>query len=110
MTESWEPSAADIAQYRRDGFLVVENYLSRTEVAELREALDQVMLSAGPNGDLVVQPDTDNWKAGSDGLRHRFMSGVFRTDARLARFATMERHGAFAARLEGVESARLETD
>lgn len=103
-----ELSAADIATYRTDGFLVIENFITRAELELLRERLERVL-----NGDFdrVCEPDDYHWKKSRDPENvTRFMGPVWRCDSALGRFTFSSDHARVVAALEGVASVRLYND
>jgi ectoine hydroxylase-related dioxygenase (phytanoyl-CoA dioxygenase family) len=103
-----ELSAADIATYRRDGFLVIEDFITMDEVALLRDRLDCVL---DGRFDRVCEPDDYHWKKGRDREDvTRSMGAVWRCDSRLGRFTFSSDHARIAAALEGMASVRLYND
>ncbi len=101
-------SAADIAKYREDGFLVIENFVSSAEVELLRDRLERVI-----NGDFnrICEPDDYHWKKGRDADNvTRFMGPVWRCDSVLGRFTFTSDHARVVAELEGEPSIRLYND
>lgn len=103
-----ELSPADIARYREDGFLVIENFITSAEVQLLRDGLERVLAGAF---DRVCEPDDYHWKKGRDADHvTRFMGPVWRSDSALGRFTFTSEHARIAAALEGMTSVRLYND
>jgi phytanoyl-CoA hydroxylase len=103
-----ELSAADIAKYREDGFLVIESFITDAEVELLRDRLERVI-----NGDFdrICEPDDYHWKKGRDPDNvTRFMGPVWRCDSALGRFTFSSDHARVAAELEGESCIRLYND
>ena len=101
-------STADIEQYRADGFLVIEDFVTGDEVNLLRERLERVL-----SGDFnrVCEPDDYHWKKGRDPEDvTRYMGPVWRCDSVLGRFTFSSDHARVVAALEGAASVRLYND
>src|SRR3712207_2694991 len=99
---------AEIARFRRDGFLVVERILSEDRIAALRERFP--LLFAG-RFDTGVSPDEWYWREGMslpDVTRH--MANAWKADLEVARLALSERVGRAAAALIGWSGVRLGQD
>lgn len=103
-----ELTPADIASYREDGFLVIEDFVSGAEVEMLRERLEQVI---DGEFDRICEPDDLHWKKGRDPDDvTRFMGPVWRCDSALGGFTLTNEHARIAAELEGLSSIRLYND
>jgi ectoine hydroxylase-related dioxygenase (phytanoyl-CoA dioxygenase family) len=103
-----ELSPIDVAKYREDGFLVIENFLTGAEVDLLRDRLERVITG---NFDRVCEPDDYHWKKGRDPDNvTRFMGPVWRCDSALGRFTFSSEHARVVAELEGESSVRLYND
>lgn len=101
-------SPRDIARYRADGFVIVEDFISSREVEILRQRLDRVM---DGDFDRVCEPDDYHWKKGRDPSDvTRSMGPVWRCDSVLGRFTFTGAHAKIAAALEGMASVRLYND
>ncbi len=103
-----ELTAAEIARYREDGFLVVEDFVTAAEIEVLRDRLERVISG---DFDRVCEPDDYHWKKGRDPDNvTRFMGPVWRCDSALGRFTFTSEHARLAAELEGESSVRLYND
>jgi ectoine hydroxylase-related dioxygenase (phytanoyl-CoA dioxygenase family) len=101
-------ATTDIERYRRDGFLVIEEFIDGNQVELLRDGLERVL-----NGrfDRVCEPDDLHWKKGRDPEDvTRSMGPVWRCDSGLGRFTFSSDHARLAAALEGMSSIRLYND
>jgi phytanoyl-CoA hydroxylase len=100
--------AAEIARFRRDGFVVVERILSPDRIEALRERFP--LLFAG-RFDTGVYPDEWYWREGMslpDVTRH--MANAWKADLTVARLALSADIGRAAAMLAGWSGARLGQD
>lgn len=101
-------SAAGIARYREDGFLVIDDFITDSEVEMLRDRLERVI---DGHFDRVCEPDDYHWKKGRDPDDvTRFMGPVWRCDSVLGRFTFTGDHARVIAELEGLSSIRLYND
>jgi ectoine hydroxylase-related dioxygenase (phytanoyl-CoA dioxygenase family) len=99
---------AEIARFRREGFLVVERILSPERIEALRGRFP--LLFAG-RFDTGIYPDEWYWREGMslpDVTRH--MANAWKADLTVARLALAEEIGRAAARLAGWSGARLGQD
>ena len=99
---------ADVARFRRTGFLVVENVLSAERIAHLRESFPKLFAGKFDTG---VYPDEWYWRDGMslpDITRH--MANAWKADLTLARLVLSAEIGCAAARLAGWPGARLGQD
>ena len=101
-------TAEQIAQFQRDGFLVVENLFSPEQVQQLLQRFDLLYAGEFETG---IYPDEWHWnphlgKAEVAGQ----MTGVWRCDRTLASMVMSEKAGQIAATLEGWSGTRLLTD
>jgi ectoine hydroxylase-related dioxygenase (phytanoyl-CoA dioxygenase family) len=101
-------TASDIATYRQDGFLVIEDFIGGDEVSLLNERLARVL---DGRFDRICEPDDFHWKKGRDPDDvTRSMGPVWRCDSVLGRFTFSSEHAKVAAALEGMSSIRLYND
>src|ERR1700743_13418 len=101
-------SDADVGRFRRDGFLIVERFLSEERVAALRESFPKLFAGRFDTG---VYPDEWYWREGMslpDVPRH--MANAWKADLTVAKLALSEDIGRAAARLTGWSGARLAQD
>src|SRR5437899_975025 len=103
-----ELSAGDIATYREDGFVVIEDFITGAQVDLLRDRVERVL---DGEFDRVCEPDDYHWRKGRDPDDvTRSMGPVWRCDSALGRFTFTSDHARFAGALEGMESVRLYND
>jgi ectoine hydroxylase-related dioxygenase (phytanoyl-CoA dioxygenase family) len=99
---------ADIDRFRRDGFLIVERFLSEDRVAALRDSFPKLFAGRFDTG---VYPDEWYWREGMslpDVTRH--IANAWKADLTVARLALSEDVGRAAARLTGWSGVRLGQD
>ena len=97
-----------VQQYREDGFLIVENFLSKESVETLLERFECIFEG---NHDLVVTPDEYDWQKGRDPEDvQRVIGGLWRVDPIVARETFGGDFARLACQLEGASSARLLAD
>jgi phytanoyl-CoA hydroxylase len=99
---------SDIARFRRDGFLIVERFLSEARVAALRESFPKLFAGKFDTG---VYPDEWYWREGMslpDVTRH--MANAWKADLTIARLALSADLGQAASMLAGWSGARLGQD
>ncbi|MGF1520930.1 MAG: phytanoyl-CoA dioxygenase family protein [Leptolyngbyaceae cyanobacterium] len=101
-------TAEQIAQYNRDGFLVVENLFDQETVKQLIARFDPLFSGEFETG---VYPDEWHWnpylgKPGEAGQ----LTGGWKCDRTLAAAVTSVKVGQMAAELEGWSGARLLSD
>jgi phytanoyl-CoA hydroxylase len=99
---------AEIARFRRDGFLVIEGLLTQDRIAALRARFP--LLFAG-RFDTGIYPDEWYWREGMslpDATRH--MANAWKADLTVARLALSADLGRTASRLAGWPGARLGQD
>jgi ectoine hydroxylase-related dioxygenase (phytanoyl-CoA dioxygenase family) len=103
-----EPTPAQIAGYRRDGFLVVQEFMPQNELTEVRAHFAQAFAHEWETG---LAPDEVNYTAGvTPPDRTRQLCNVWKADRTLARTTLSRRNGAFAAALAGSPGMRLAQD
>ena len=103
-----EPSIAQMETYRRDGFLVVEAFLERTEVDRIRERFVRVFAHEWETG---LQPDEVNYVPGVTAPDlTRQLCNVWKADRVIAATVLSQRVGEFAARLAGLPGVRIAQD
>ena len=103
-----ELGEAEIARFRRDGFLIVENVLDAKSVAALRDRFPK--LFAG-DFDTGVYPDEWHWREGislPDVTRH--MCNAWKADLTVAALVLAVDIGRAAATLAGWDGVRLGQD
>jgi ectoine hydroxylase-related dioxygenase (phytanoyl-CoA dioxygenase family) len=104
-----QPTAAQVAHYARDGFLVVQSWLSSDEVERVRSRVEPLFLrhewSTG------IAPDEVNFTDGvTDPARTRQLCNVWKADPAVAAVVLSPRIGRFATALERVDGMRLVQD
>jgi ectoine hydroxylase-related dioxygenase (phytanoyl-CoA dioxygenase family) len=103
-----QPTADQVADYRRDGFLVVRDYMPRDELIAVREHFARVF---GHDWETGLAPDEVNYTPGvTPPDRTRQLCNVWKADRTLARTTLSRRNGAFAAALAGAPGMRLLQD
>jgi phytanoyl-CoA hydroxylase len=103
-----EPSVAQIEAYRRDGFVVVSEFLDRAEVDRLRVRFACVFEHEWETG---LQPDEVNYVPGVTAADlTRQLCNVWKADRVLARTVLSRRVGEFATRLAQVPGLRIAQD
>lgn len=105
-----ELSQQDIAQYRRDGFLVIENFLSPDELDFWRTALDEAV--AKRNGNKM--PDRKEVYGKGDDADKSYYDNVFdqlinlwQDNEKIKQVMLDERLGKMAAELSGSDGIRI---
>jgi ectoine hydroxylase-related dioxygenase (phytanoyl-CoA dioxygenase family) len=105
-----ELSQQDIAQYRRDGFLVIENFLSPDELFFWRTALDEAV--AKRNGNKM--PDRKEVYGKGDDADKSYYDNVFdqlinlwQDNEKIKQVMLDERLGKMAAELSGSDGIRI---
>jgi phytanoyl-CoA hydroxylase len=102
------PNGAQIEAYRRDGFVVVSEFLDRTEVDRLRERFACVFEHEWETG---LAPDEVNYVPGVTAADlTRQLCNVWKADRVLARTVLSEQVGEFGARLAEVPGLRIAQD
>src|SRR3954462_1738894 len=103
-----QPTAEQIAAYRRDGFLVVEELLDRDEVERLRERFAACFAHEWETG---LRPDEVNYdpKSTPPDLT-RQLCNAWKADRTVAATVLSERNARFGAALAGVSGLRLPQD
>jgi phytanoyl-CoA hydroxylase len=103
-----QPNGAQIEAYRRDGFVVVSEFLDRAEVDRLRERLACVFAHEWETG---LQPDEVNYVPGVTAADlTRQLCNVWKADRVLARAVLSQQVGEFGARLAEVPGLRIAQD
>jgi ectoine hydroxylase-related dioxygenase (phytanoyl-CoA dioxygenase family) len=102
------PTAEQVEAYRRDGFVVVESFLSPDEVAGLREHFARVFAHEWETG---LRPDEVNYEPGvTPPDKTRQLCNVWKADRVLAATVLSERNGRAGAQLAGAPGMRLIQD
>ena len=105
--EAW--SADQLACFRGDGFLVVEQGFIDDETVELLRGRFEPLFAA--DYATGIRPDEVNWAAGRDPEdRTRQICNGWKADPRIAAQVLSERTGRLAAELVGWDGARLVQD
>jgi ectoine hydroxylase-related dioxygenase (phytanoyl-CoA dioxygenase family) len=103
-----QPTPEQIEAYRRDGFLVVEQFLDSGEVERAREHFE---LAFGHSWETGLAPDEVNYQPGQTPPdRTRQLCNVWKADRVLAATTLARRNAEFAAGLTGAEGYRLAQD
>lgn len=108
MTAPLQPTAEQRASYRRDGFLIVEEFLNRDDVERARERFMRVFEHEWETG---IAPDEVNYQPGVTAPDlTRQLCNVWKADRILADVVLSAQVGEFAARLAGLPGLRLAQD
>jgi ectoine hydroxylase-related dioxygenase (phytanoyl-CoA dioxygenase family) len=103
-----DPTPEQIAQYRRDGFLVVDRFIGDDELARVREHFHACFRHEWETG---LAPDEVNYDpATTPPDRTRQMCNVWKADRVLAATTLAERNGRWGAKLAGEPGMRLIQD
>ena len=103
-----EPTAAQIDQYRRDGFLIVERFLDAGSLDGVRDRFAAVFEHEWETG---LAPDEVNYTPGVTAPElTRQMCNVWKADRVLAGVTLAERGGRWASALAGLPGARVAQD
>jgi ectoine hydroxylase-related dioxygenase (phytanoyl-CoA dioxygenase family) len=103
-----QPTPEQIEAYRRDGFLVVEQFLDSDEVERAREHFE---LAFDHRWETGLAPDEVNYQPGQTPPdRTRQLCNVWKADRVLAATTLARRNAEFAAGLTGAEGYRLAQD
>src|SRR3954469_5502551 len=103
-----EPTQAQIDAYRRDGFLVVERFLSHDEVRRLRERFAACFAHDWETG---LRPAAGNYDPGSTPPDlTRQLCNAWKADRTVAATVLAARNAEFGAKLAGVPGLRLAQD
>ena len=104
----YEPTAEQIESYRRDGFLIVEQFLDAAELDSIREHFMSVFEHRWEAG---LAPDEVNYVPGVTAPDlTRQLCNVWKADRVLAGVTLSRQVGEFAAALAGVPGVRLAQD
>lgn len=105
-----ELSPQAIAQYRRDGFLVIEDFLSQEELEFWRQALDEAVVKRNGN----KMPDRKEVYGKGDDADKSYYDNVFdqlinlwQDNEKIKQIMLDERLGKMAAQLCGVQGIRI---
>ena len=101
-------SEEDVKRFRRDGFLIIERFLSEDRVAALGERFPKLFAGKFDTG---IYPDEWYWREGMslpDVTRH--MANAWKADLTVAKLALSADVGRTAAQLAGWSGARLGQD
>jgi ectoine hydroxylase-related dioxygenase (phytanoyl-CoA dioxygenase family) len=102
----WTP--AQLEQFDRDGFLVVERFVDDDTVALLRSRFEPLFAGTYATG---IKPDEVNWAPGRDPEdRTRQICNGWKADPTIADQVLSERSGRLAAALVGWDGVRLIQD
>jgi ectoine hydroxylase-related dioxygenase (phytanoyl-CoA dioxygenase family) len=92
-----EATAAELASYRENGFLVIEDFLDADEIDELCSAVAEYTADC-----------EQAFASAESNLVHRM--NPFQTHPRIRKFSTDPRLASFTASLEGIDRVRLYQD
>lgn len=102
------PTREQVDAYRRDGFLVVEDFLPAEELERVRERFARAFAHDWETG---LQPDEVNYEPGvTPPDRTRQLCNVWKADRVLAATTLARRNAELAARLAAVPGLRLAQD
>jgi ectoine hydroxylase-related dioxygenase (phytanoyl-CoA dioxygenase family) len=106
MIEKW--SAAQLEQFDRDGFVIVDRLIDDETVATLRERFEPLFAGRYATG---IKPDEVNWLAGRDPEdRTRQICNGWKADPAIAAQVLSVQSGKLAAELMGWNGVRLGQD
>ena len=104
-----EPTQEQIEAYRRDGFLIVPQWLSPAEVDAVRNRMEPLFLRH--EWATGIAPDEVNFTAGVTAAdRTRQLCNAWKSDPAVAAVVLAERNGEFAAALEDLDGMRIIQD
>jgi hypothetical protein len=102
------PTEAQLESYRRDGFLIVEQFLPNGELDQIREHFMRAFEHEWETG---LAPDEVNYVPGMTAPDlTRQLCNVWKADRVLAGVTLSQRVGEFATRLAALPGARLAQD
>lgn len=102
------PTAVQRETYRRDGFVVVPEFLPRDEVGRVRERFEALFRHEWETG---VAPDEVNYTPGvTPPERTRQLCNAWKADPAVAATVLSARNAEFAAALEGAPGMRIVQD
>lgn len=102
------PTDEQIENYRRDGFLIVEEFLASDEVDRLLEHFARVFSHSWETG---LSPDEVNYTPGETPPDlTRQLCNAWKADRTIAATTLAERNGAFAGALTGASGLRIDQD
>ena len=97
-----------IETFRRDGFVILRNFLSAEEIETARTRFEPLFQGKFETG---LYPDEWNWIEGRDPAdRTRQICNGWRSDNTIARIVLSRKVGEFCARLAGWDGARMGQD
>ena len=96
-------TAEQVAQYQRDGHILLDNVLDAAHIPPYKEAIERTV--AERNKETRALKDRDTY-----GKAFLQTTNLWRHNAKVAEFATAKRFAGIAARLMGVEKVRLYHD
>jgi ectoine hydroxylase-related dioxygenase (phytanoyl-CoA dioxygenase family) len=103
-----EPTPAQIEAYRRDGFLVVEEFIGADELERVRERYERCFAHEWETGQL---PDEVNYHPGlTPPDKTRQLCNLWKADRTIAATTLAARNAEFVARLAGEPGMRLYHD
>ena len=103
-----EPTAEQVEAYRRDGFVVVEEFLPREEVERVRARWERLFRHEWETG---TAPDEVNYTPGvTPGDVTRQLCNAWKADRVVAATTLARRNAQFAAGLAGVRGLRINQD
>jgi ectoine hydroxylase-related dioxygenase (phytanoyl-CoA dioxygenase family) len=103
-----EPTREQVETYRRDGFLVVEEFVPADEVVRARARFERAFAHEWETG---LAPDEVNYVPGETPPdKTRQLCNVWKSDRTLASVVLASRVGEFCARLAGAPGMRLAQD
>ncbi|MCF0065604.1 phytanoyl-CoA dioxygenase family protein [Dyadobacter chenwenxiniae] len=105
-----EITAGDVANYQRDGFIVIENFLSEQELAEWRTTLDEALVNRNgnklPGRKEVYGKGDDADKSYYDNVFDQLLN-LWQDNAGIRKLMLDERIGKMAAQLAEVDGIRI---
>ena len=96
----------EVADYRRDGFLLMPEFLAQEELEEWRTVTERAVRTRLERGDELSNEATDDYYK----KVFKQVSGLIRVDERMAQLLLDSQLGDIAAQLTGVERMRLWND
>ena len=101
-------SEAQIAQFRRDGFLIVERLIDPKDADRIVARYEPMFRGEFESG---VEPDEWNWREGRDSVdRTRQICNGWKSDRTIAKYSLRADAGRACATLAGWPGARIQVD
>lgn len=103
----WELSEEQIAEYRKNGFIIIEHFLDAAELAEWSEAIDEAVARRGTQ---KLHEKREGWDVGAPGYYENVFVqriNLWRDNPRVRKLMLDWRIGRMVADLEGIDGVRI---